>query len=158
VKRLVEESIQKTRNLSHELSPTLARTAGLVEALSWLARNLEEQLGLKVELAAETIPDPENPSLKTFLYRAAHELLFNTFKHAQVETARVSISKKDDRLTLTVSDHGKGFDPALTASSDTSTGLGLLSIRERARFFRGNLEIESEPDQGSRFVLTVPVA
>jgi signal transduction histidine kinase len=156
VKRLVEESIQKTRNLSHELSPTLARTAGLVEALSWLARNLEEQLGLKVELAAETIPDPENPSLKTFLYRAAHELLFNTFKHAQVETARVSISKKDDRLT--VSDHGKGFDPALTASSDTSTGLGLLSIRERARFFRGNLEIESEPDQGSRFVLTVPVA
>lgn len=158
VKTMVEESITKARSLSHELSPTMVHNAGLVEALEWLARNMEEQFGLRVELEAETPPEPDNPALKTFLYRAVHELLFNTFKHAQVETARVAISKTAGQLSLSVSDHGKGFDPALAAYSDTSTGLGLLSIRERARFFRGNLEIESEPDQGSRFVLTVPVA
>jgi glucose-6-phosphate-specific signal transduction histidine kinase len=77
-------------------------------------------------------------------------------KHANVKSARIDLAMTDGCLVLTVSDQGRGIKPDILDSGSAPAGLGLLSLRERARYIGGNLVIESEPGQGSRFILKVP--
>jgi len=95
--------------------------------------------------------------LKISIFGAVRELLFNCVKHSGVKNARVVISINNGSIITKVTDNGKGFDSSILSESGRGVGFGLLKIRERASFIGGNLIIESEPGQGSRFHLTVPV-
>ena len=100
----------------------------------------------------------ENPPFKIFIFRAVQELLFNVVKHSGVKAARIALSNSERGIIICVSDHGKGFDPENLKGAKTSSGLGLLSLRERIRHIGGTLSIESAPGQGCRFSLTFPVS
>jgi signal transduction histidine kinase/ActR/RegA family two-component response regulator len=157
VQRLLGESIRKSRQLSHELSPPTLQHSNLISTLKWIGMHFTEQFGLEVELAAaEELPYESEP-LKVFLFRAVQELLFNVVKHAGVKSARVALSRSDDCLRVTVGDRGAGFDPDALDAGTVPIGLGLLSLRERARHMGGDLKIESAPGAGSRFTVTVPL-
>ncbi|MBI4776204.1 MAG: response regulator [Deltaproteobacteria bacterium] len=156
VEQLLEDSISKSRRLSHELSPPVLYHSGLVPSLEWLSRQMGEQFGLQVELKTDSECRLESTPLKMFLFRAVQELLFNVVKHAGVKSARVVFSTFDGRLMITVSDRGRGFDPERLDSVAATAGLGLLSLRERARYMGGDLVMESAPGRGSRFCLTIP--
>jgi signal transduction histidine kinase len=153
---ILDESIAKARRLSHELSPTVLRYSGLKSGLRWLAGQMKEQFDLDVELAVEENFRLDQTFLKEFLFRAVQELLFNTAKHAGVKRVRVAIENAKESLTIRVIDSGSGFDPQARLEQDKKTGLGLLSIKERAAHIGGCLEIESAPGEGSCFTLTVP--
>ncbi|RJQ83303.1 MAG: PAS domain S-box protein [Desulfobacteraceae bacterium] len=156
--RLLEESINKARALSHELSPAVLHHSGMVAALEWLARHMKERFGLQVTLETTTEQIIQSESVKMFLFRTVQELLFNVAKHAEVEGALLKYFCSEGRIGITVSDQGKGFDTDILNNSNTKLGLGLLSIRERASYIGGNITIESSPGQGSRFTLTVPLS
>lgn len=156
VGQLLEESIGKSRRLSHELSPAVLHHSGLPVALSWLTRQMGEQFGLDVELETSAQRQFENTPFKVFLFRAVQELLFNITKHAGVKKARIKLYNTDDDLHIEVSDQGQGFDPETLNGSTDQSGFGLLSLRERASYIGGGLTIESGPGQGSRFTLSVP--
>ncbi|MGA6925207.1 MAG: response regulator, partial [Desulfosarcina sp.] len=154
----LERSISKARRLSHELSPPVLKHTSLNAGFGWLSRIMEEQFNLNVQLDTVAAPSVEYDSLKTFIFRAAQELLFNVVKHAGVQTARIVLSQIDKCLVLSVSDQGRGFDAGcLDNRSFKKTGLGLRSLRERASYMGGSLEIEGGPDQGSRVILTIPL-
>ncbi len=157
VERLIEESIGKSRRLSHELSPPMLRYLGLTAALESLASQMGEQFGLKVELHASAERQFEFEPLKVFLYRTARELLFNVVRHSGAKTARVELSSGKDHVRLVVGDEGRGFDPAILKSNAFKAGLGLVSIRERANYLGGDLKVESTPGQGGRVILTIPM-
>ena len=158
VERLLGESLEKSRRLSHELSPPVLHQFGLAAALEWLVRHVDEQFGLKVRLKAELTRQISDVPLKVFLFRAAQELLFNSVKHSGERMADVRLCDNDDTVTLTVSDLGQGFNPGILDSLDRESGFGLVSLRERAAAIGGNLDIESAPGHGSLFVLTVPIS
>jgi PAS domain S-box-containing protein len=155
VEQLLEESIGKSRRLSHELSPAVLHHSSLAAALKWLAGQMMDQFGLQVQLESNAEKQVEIGSLKVFLFRAVQELLFNVVKHAGVKSAHVVLSGSDSSLAMMVSDQGQGFDPGILDSYTATRGFGLLSLRERARYIGGSLVIESAPGQGSRFTLTV---
>jgi CheY-like chemotaxis protein len=158
VEQLLVESIRKMRRLSHELSPAVLHHSGIVAAMQWLARNMEDQFGLQVQLESDGAHELESSPLRVFLFRAVQELLFNVVKHAGVKTAQVALSRSGSSLAMTVSDQGQGFSPDILNSYTETRGFGLLSIRERARYTGGSLVIESAPGQGSRLTLTVPIS
>ncbi|MFW6373510.1 MAG: response regulator [Thermodesulfobacteriota bacterium] len=157
IDRLLSESIEKSRQVSHELCPPVLHHSDLMDVFRWLIRQMETQFGLSVRLKADSPPRVENGPLKVFLFRAVQELLFNIHKHAGEKEADLLISGARDRLMITVQDYGTGFDPETLKSADADTGLGLLSLRERARFIGGKLEVESTPGKGSRFTLSIPI-
>ncbi len=157
VERLLEESIRKSRHLSHELSPAVLHQSGFNAALEWLARKMGEQYGLRVALERTSILHVESAPLSVFLFRAVQELLFNVVKHAGVRSAAVGCSIAGNRINVSVCDSGKGFEPAILEKAVPSGGLGLLSLRERASYIGGELSIESTPGAGSRLTLSVPL-
>ena len=157
VERLLEESIGKSRRLSHELSPAVLHHSSLVAAIEWLSGQMKKQFGLEVQLESDGAQQFENVPMKVFLFRAVQELLFNVVKHAGVKSACVILSGSGNALAITVSDQGRGFNPDILDACTETTGFGLLSLRERARYIGGDLMIESAPGRGSRFTLTVPI-
>jgi CheY-like chemotaxis protein len=156
VMQLIGESIDKARRLSHELSPPALQHSSLFGSLQWIVKFYSEQFGLDVELDANSGEYFESKTIKVFLFRSVQELLFNVVKHAGVKSARVSLAGRQGCLVVTVSDQGQGLDPDILDSGGTPFGLGLLSLRERARYIGGDLAIQSAAGQGSRFILTVP--
>ncbi len=158
IERLIEESIAKSRSISHELSPPMLYQLDLFSVLESLTEQMDKQFDLKIDLSVSTERRFEIEPLKVFLFRAARELLFNVFKHAEIKNARVKLSGTQNCILLAVSDLGKGFNPDILGSGAIKNKLGLLSIQERARYLGGDLKINSTPGKGSRITLMLPIA
>ena len=158
VEQLIDDSIASSRSLTAELSPPILQEAGLNAGLQWLARRMADTQGLFVDLELNE-SGPLSDDVKILLFQSIRELLFNVVKHANTRSAVVNLRRFDGSLQITVSDQGSGFDPAATSAPGEDTrGFGLFGIRERLGFMGGTLEIDSCPGQGSRFVLSVPIA
>ncbi len=157
VDRILEESIEKSRQLSHELDPPVLRHSGLIDSLEWLVRQMEKQFGLTVALEVEGARRFERFHMKTFIFRAVQELLLNIARHSGARSARVVLSDSEEALVVMISDPGRGFIPGNLAANGKS-GLGLASLSERSQYIGGGLKIESAPGKGSRITLTIPKA
>jgi PAS domain S-box-containing protein len=153
VDRMLMDAIQKSRNLSHELSPAVLYQGGLPDALHWLAEQVQTKHGLVVAVDAFGEVPVASDALKTFLYRTAQELLFNVVKHARTNQARIRIRRLGRCICLSVSDRGRGFDPQ---DLRETAGFGLLSIRERIGLLGGRMKIRSAPGHGATFHIIVP--
>jgi len=152
---LLEAAIAKSRSLSQELSPAILNHSDLVTAVQWLTRHMAEQFGLSTDLDIHNRQTIEHMPVSVFIFRAIQELLFNVVKHAGVQSARVALSIQGSSIAVRVSDEGRGFATALLGHS--KGGLGLLSLRERASYIGGRLDIDSAPGHGTRLTLIVPL-
>jgi signal transduction histidine kinase len=155
VEQLLAESIEKTRALSYELSPPVLYNSDLIAIVHWLSRREYERFGLQVQLEADFPVTVSNAPIKIFIFRALQELLFNVVKHSEVKSAQVTVFYVNDQLIISVSDKGRGFNPHIIESS--SSGFGLLSIRERATYTGGSFVVESTPGHGCTSTLTFPL-
>ena len=159
VDRLLEHAIEKSRSLSQDLSPAILHNSGLTFSLNWLTVKMSEKFGLFTDLSIRTEQPFLSAPLKVFIFRAVQELLSNVVHHSGEKIARIVLSGSENSIVATVSDAGLGFDPAILSTTMTAahSGLGLLSLRERASYIGGSLDIESAPGHGSRITLTVPL-
>jgi PAS domain S-box-containing protein len=158
VTALLQEAIEHARSLTRELSPPILTTGGLLAALDWLVGWMKEKHRFTVDVRSDITTVPVTEDLTILLFQAVRELLFNVMKHAQVQTARVELTRRDGQLQILVADTGVGFDPAhLRAEGGTVGGFGIFSICQRLELLGGRLEIDSAPGQGSRFTLWAPL-
>jgi signal transduction histidine kinase/streptogramin lyase len=119
------------------------------------ARTFLERAGIRCRLDVPVTlpPRPLDSPLRHNLFLAFKEALHNTVKHAGARAVFVSLALTGDRLTLTVEDDGRGFDPA----NSSGTGNGLPNLRRRLSEIGGQCEIASAPGRGTRVTFTVLV-
>lgn len=155
---LLDQAIQSSRTLSHELSPQVLYTSGLPAALEWLVPRMRERYGLDVHMDVGADASPANEDARLLLFRLTRELLLNVAKHAETDEAWVTLGRRGNgRVELVVEDRGQGFDPAeLDVRAAGSGGFGLCGIRERLRALGGEVEVDSAPSRGARVTLRVP--
>jgi len=153
----LDQAMQLTRNLSRDLSPTSLAQEDLVRIVETVAERKRNLYDLEVQINAQEEFRMADRDRRLLLYRALRELLFNVVKHADTHQAGVDLSHVDDELVLTVSDQGRGFEPAESERS-AEGGFGLRDLRERLRFVRGRLEVESKPGQGTRVSIYLPLS
>ena len=93
-----------------------------------------------------------------FTASPAPEALANIRKHAQATTACVTLSYLGDTIILDVEDNGNGM-PRQAATPDglTSSGFGLVAMRERVTQLGGELFVESEPGEGTTLSISLPL-
>ncbi|HZF39962.1 MAG TPA: two-component regulator propeller domain-containing protein, partial [Blastocatellia bacterium] len=87
------------------------------------------------------------------LYLIFKEAVNNAARHSDCARAEIELHVEGARLRLTISDDGRGFDPAARTE-----GNGLISMRRRAADLGGELSLESRVGAGSRVRLTTPLA
>lgn len=155
---LLSDSIEISRSLTAELSPPILHEGGFIPALEWLVRWMHDKQGLDIDLQTEIDAEELPQELTILLFQSTRELLFNVVKHAGVKKAFVRARVEDGQIVVTVSDHGRGFDPqAIQSKAGKEGGYGLFSIRERLDLLGGRLVIDSEPGRGSTLCLYAPM-
>jgi signal transduction histidine kinase len=152
---ILDDAHQAVRSLSFQLSPPILHELGLVPALRWLAGEMLARYGLHVEFTAADEVPPLSSEARYLLFRSARELLLNVVKHADTDRAWLTIRTLATGLELSVTDHGRGFDPG-QGSAPHSNSFGLLSLSERVHARDGHLTIVSQRQQGTRVLLVLP--
>jgi two-component system, NarL family, sensor kinase len=142
------QSVRGLRSLLVEIYPPSLRQAGLPAALSDLlapvgARGIETHLEVPEALA---LPAED----EALLFRVAQEAVRNAAAHAHPHKLAVTVSENADRVSLTVSDDGRGFDPEEVAEGTGTGHFGLALLRDLAREAGAQLSVESSPDRGTR--------
>lgn len=152
-KKLAESTLRTTRDIAMGLRPAMLDVLGLGPALEWQAREFTRRYRIPVQLEVDPnlgeVPDPH----RTYLYRIVQEGLTNCARHAKAKSVRVSLQDRNGQLSIRVEDDGVGFDP----HGEVVYGLGLLGMSERVRELCGKISIESEPGQGTRIAVTLPL-
>ncbi|HEV3201049.1 MAG TPA: PAS domain-containing protein [Bryobacteraceae bacterium] len=143
---------ETVRRMSHELHPAMLQYSGLAAALQSYCNEFGALTGIAVSVTIEGEFDGVPSGAALCMYRVTQEALRNIAKHAKVAAAAVEMRHSEGLLSLTVSDQGVGMDPA---SAEATAGLGLVSIRERARFAGGSVEIASQPNQGTAITVRI---
>jgi signal transduction histidine kinase len=90
----------------------------------------------------------------TAIYRITQEALRNVAKHAGRTHVKVMLHHVDHTLALKVVDFGVGFD---ADAVEGQSGLGMISMQERARIAGGTFEIDSELGSGTTITVKVPL-
>lgn len=142
-----------------------------------LVREVVEQespLARKKQIAVETVITGRLPVVEANP-KAMHELLANLVPNAVKYTpigghVRVAASVDADRVRIEVADDGVGIPSAdlphifdefyraenVRQEAMEGTGLGLAIAKEVAKAHRGRIDVESEVDRGTTFVVTLP--
>ena len=153
--QLIHQSLDYTRSLVSELTPQALYEHGLGAALQWLGDQMSRQQILKVVVSLDvpTLQLPETDAV--LLFQSIRELLFNVFKHGRTDQAYVAIGHVQNKLSITVSDRGCGFDIS-RLKDDRSDRFGLFSIRERMMAIGGTFDVQSVPGKGTVASLQLP--
>ena len=109
--------------------------------------------GRSIDLQIRSVSDPVPPDIAGTLYRITQEALHNARKHAMGAPVFVVLQQNSNEFRLTVKDAGPGFNPDQVRARG---GLGLLSMRERARLAGGSLLLRSAIGKGTVLIARVP--
>ena len=146
--------VDRVRRLSHDLHPVTLRLLGLPAALRAHCIEVEKrydvQVGLHVAANTGTVP----PEAALCLFRIAQEALRNGAVHGEARRLDVTLARFGDEIELIVTDDGRGFD--LEAARRNGSGLGLISIEERAHLAHGSIAINSWLWHGTTVTVRVP--
>ena len=141
---LVETAIAEIRRLAHGIYPPLLVSGGLAQALPAVAAHAPVPVRLNLA-GLGRYP----ASIETALYFCCSEALQNAAKHGGPGTTVTITAHANDRmLTLTISDTGRGFDPA-------TIGTGLTNMTDRLSAIGGNLVFDTAPGRGTRVTAVV---
>ena len=142
------------RRLTHELHPALLGQLGLSASIGRLCDEMADATRIAVRREIVALPIDVASDVSLALYRIAQEALHNVVKHSRATTVTVTLKSAPGEIELNVVDDGVSFDPS---SEHHMGGLGLISMRERARLVRGHLALTSKPGYGTRVDVHVPV-
>jgi signal transduction histidine kinase len=98
---------------------------------------------------------PLGRHLAECLFRVTQEALRNVAKHAGAMHVFLGLSYQEDHVLLRIEDDGRGF--AWQDRQGMQRGLGLVSMGERVRLLEGTLTVTSDPGQGTRLSVSIPV-
>jgi signal transduction histidine kinase len=151
IRELAQNSVRVVRNMALLLRPSMLDDLGLIPALEWQARELSRSTGIRVNVAAEGVPDNLSEQHKTCIYRIVQEALHNCARHSGASMARITVKHGPEAIHVMVQDDGCGFKP------ENGRGLGLLGMQERVTNLGGTFQIDSHLGRGTLLAIALPL-
>jgi signal transduction histidine kinase len=156
-RQLVGRMIDDLHRVIYDLRPSMLDDLGLLPAIRWYAERLTKR-GVAVQFEFPESPPDLTPEARIALFRVVQEALSNVERHARAETVLVGCDVGVRELTIEVEDDGVGFDPdEMRQPRESGQGLGLLGMRERLALLDGTCTVESQPGNGTRVVIHLPL-
>jgi signal transduction histidine kinase len=156
LEKAVLDTVESVRRLSHDLHPASLRLIGLVAALKGHCVEVEKHHEVQVSFKARGDLTELPPEVSAALFRIAQESLRNGIVHGSARQLAVSVARSNGFIDMTVADDGHGFD--LASVRRNASGLGLVSIEERAHVVGGRAEIITQRSGGTTIYVRVPAA
>jgi signal transduction histidine kinase len=153
----IDQVIDNVARISRDLSPSILEDLGLVPALRRLIENFAKAHKIEVASDLAGLDVPLSKNAQFMLYRILQEALTNIGKHSRAKNVSVGIRQENGRILVSVDDDGRGFDAgAKDAERAAEKGMGLATMKERARMLGGTLDISGRAGLGTRITLVIP--
>lgn len=146
----VDVTIQSLRKIATQLRPGILDTLGLIPSIAWLGGEFEKKSKIKCFLELPENEQKFEKNISTCFFRICQEALTNISKHAEASRVIISVDQEGDRLTLKISDNGKGM---ASEKIENPFSMGLLGMRERAGIIGAHLLILSRKEEGTTIQL-----
>lgn len=153
---LVERDVGLLRGLLTELAPGGLGTPDVRTSLQDLAAE-HARTAARVRLETDVRPTEEpGAQVVALLHRIGRELLRNAVRHGAPGVVRVDVdTPSTGRVRMTVTDDGRGFDPA-ARPPDGHVGLRLVELAVEE--LGGTLAVRSAPGEGTTVEVMLPTA
>lgn len=148
---MADETLERVRQLACDIRPPQLDELGLEEALRWLVDRQRAVTGLDIKCHFNGLLGRRLPAaIEVACYRITQEALSNATRHAHASSILVAVESTPRTLVLTIRDDGRGLehDP-VRAEGMKSSGLGLISMGERANLACGRLLVSGDAGQGT---------
>jgi signal transduction histidine kinase len=158
---IIDDLIARVRRISLDLRPPLLDEVGLVSALRAYLQSQATVSGLAIELHA---PEPQDEAslrlpadYEIACFRVVQESITNVLRHAAAGRIDVRVARSANRVSLSIQDDGRGFDPLTLDESAARGHLGVLGMRERIRARGGQFSLTSTPGLGTAIQIELDV-
>ncbi len=151
---MADNLIDEVRAISNALMPPALHEFGLNSAVRQLCNTLNESKGIAIDFQGEISGTNLSRKSRLYIFRVIQEIINNVAKHSEADKFTIFAETKDEALTISISDNGKGFNEGSPCSS---SGHGLSNIKERIDLIKGSLTLNSSEGNGTQFKITIPV-
>lgn len=134
---LTNQAISNTRALARGLRPVGPEDNAFAFAMSVLTRDVAMIYGIQCDFNADGTIQVASRMAAHHLYRIAQEAVHNAVKHGAGGKILVDLREDDDTIVLTIANRG-----TLAAAVEAAEGIGIASMRNRAKLLGAKLDIK----------------
>lgn len=154
----IDTTIENVRRLCRDLTPTVITDLGLAAALMWLIENMAHHFEISAAIALDDVDEILSLDRQLLVYRIFQEALSNAVKHAEAGRLTLSARQEKNKLFFSIEDNGRGFNyDGVRARTYEQRGLGLATMKERARMLGTELHVKTGKNAGTRLHFTVGI-
>jgi PAS domain S-box-containing protein len=153
MRQLLDTAISSVRRIAADLRPLILGDLGFGEAVTWHTAEFAKRSGLAITMDLPGAQHVTDDARATALFRIVQESLTNIARHAGASEVQIRLALEGEQLVLSVRDDGSG----IAESQGRHSGIGLVSMRERATALGGHLRIASIPGRGTTIEVALPV-
>lgn len=149
VSKIIDNSYEQIREISHNLSPSSIINYGLIYTLESFCQKIEKNFRIRFKFNFSGEKPDLSKAVQIHIYRIIQELVNNMLKHAQATEGSLDIFYEKPKMRIILEDNGKGF-----SQDPTSKGIGLSNIDSRIRFLNARL-VKENTKAGTRFIIEI---
>ncbi len=151
IKEGIDNALQNTRAVSHNLMPPLLETEGLVPALKSYLESIGSKSGINFTVTANQ-QIAMQPSIAYQLFRVLQELTTNMVKYGSATRADIKLALEKETLTIEITDDGIPFSFKENLAKPNASGL--KNINSRLHAINAAI-VQEEQEKGNRFIITL---
>jgi len=144
-------AINKVRQISYEMMPSILEELGIIAGVNSLIGNLNSQIK-EIEFSVQAVNDPKSeaqtPDIELAIYRVLQELINNIIKYSGSKHVSMLFIQDEFGLDVTIDDDGNGFDPKVDVDK-TQPSLGMRNIAMRLQHIGGTINF-TKKERGTR--------
>ncbi len=149
---LIDQTIEKIRQISHRISPPSLQHFGIVPPLVELVQAINDTHQIQIQLIHQMDGYRFDKFVEINVFRIIQECLNNIIKHAKAKKANIGLFVERDhdrhKINIEILHNGKGLsDQDVEHILHLSKGHGLKGIYTRIQSIRGKISF-SQPQQG----------
>ena len=152
---LIDTAIETVKRLSLELRPSILDDLGIAAALEWQAEDFSRRTQIRCDFTSKPKDIVFDQDRSTAIFRIFQEALTNVARHSNASRVKAVLTKKTDKIVLTIEDNGKGIEENQIADPKA---FGIIGMRERAHFLGGEVRVNGAPGKGTSITVSIPPA
>ncbi len=152
------QALDEVRQITQGLRPYQLNRLGLTQAIRASLNQVSSNSQIVFANRVEDLDNIFDQDSEIHVYRIVQEAINNVMKHSAANEAAVVIKSRNQVVSLSIRDNGKGFDMGMISASEPSgLGFGLSGIAERVRILGGTLAVDSRLGRGTTLTIEIPV-
>lgn len=150
---LLTSSISQLSDISKSLNSDIITQHGLLEAIEEELNRIRKAGLFELKLDITGNPVYMDSQRELVVFRIIQEAFNNIIKHACASAVCLGLHYNQEKLLVTISDDGKGFDHRVVGNINHA---GLRNMETRAKVLKGEILISSRPGVGTYLSFNIP--